>query len=204
MKPAAAISCLLLFSGLCLSLFQGISVAGAVDAGAIAVPTIPPANMDVPAPKITPPNMDMPDTKPKMQSELENNSSASQMQAGNASHEAERDLGDAISGKWTVRFQEMRDRALDLTLWSAGREKVMGFGALTKGSTTVSMSASGSFAGEELLLAVKSAQPEYEGAKSEQYDLDLLLENDTLSGSYILRAGGQISSSGNATASRRA
>jgi len=126
MKPAAAISCLLLFSGLCLSLFQGISVAGAVEAGAIAVPTIPPANMDVPAPKITPPNMDMPDTKPKMQSDLENNSSASQMQAGNASSEAERDLGDAIKRKVDCSLPGDERQGAGPDPLVRGREKVMG------------------------------------------------------------------------------
>lgn len=216
MKPAAIMQSPILLSRLILSsslflclIFQSLPAAAGVEAGVIAEPTIPFANMDMPTPKITAPNMDVPETVPRTQTIPENNSSTGQAQvSGNDSDAApsqQQEEEDAISGKWTVRFQELRDRALDLTLWSSGKGKFMGFGTLTRGSSAVSMSASGSFAEEELLLAVKSAQPEYEGAESEQYDLDLFLKNSTLAGTYIMRTGAQglELARGNATASKR-
>ena len=212
MRPASIMLSLILVFSLCLCLglnsYLCLSTAGAVEAGVIAEPSVPIPNMDMPAPKITPPTMNMPETSAKAQSDQasSNESGQTQSQADGGEDSLSGGQGelDAISGKWSIRFQELKDRRLDLTLWSSGKEKIMGFGTLTKGSSIVSMSASGSFAADELLLAVKSAQPEYEGGESDHYDLDLFLKNDTISGTYILWTDGELSASGNTTASRRA
>ncbi len=78
----------------------------------------------------------------------------------------------------------------------------MGFGELREGQSNNSVSASGSFDGEGLMLAVKSAAPKYQGQRYDGCDLDLVLLNDTLSGSYILKWQGEIQDKGNATAVR--
>ncbi|MFZ2473357.1 MAG: hypothetical protein WAW52_15615 [Methanothrix sp.] len=111
---------------------------------------------------------------------------------------------DDVSGKWSIEFDDRPDRSLDLTLWSSGRTNIMGYGTLTKGGAGNSVTASGSFAGEELILTVKSAESEYASQKYDEYDLDLFVIDDTangiLSGTYILMSGGEFLGDGNATA----
>jgi len=215
MKWASMMRSIILLFSLCLALCLNSclysSLAADSEPGAIASPSIPAANMDMPTPKITAPNMDMPESNSKTQAgqnDSSKNSSVSQTPAGfNASEESsvseEEEGGDSISGKWSVRFEDLKDRTLDLTLWSAGAERIMGFGTETKGSSSGSISASGSFAKNELILTVKPAQSEKEGGTGEQYDFDLQLNGNALSGTYVM-TGGEISASGNATAAKRA
>ena len=71
---------------------------------------------------------------------------------------------------------------------------------LTEGSAQHSVTASGSVTGQELVLATKPATPEYANQETDEYDLDLFMVNNTLSGTYVLRSGGQSVVNGNATA----
>ncbi|NPV62517.1 MAG: hypothetical protein HPY61_07790 [Methanotrichaceae archaeon] len=194
MKLAGALMCALLL----LCLYSG---ALAVEAGVIAVPSIPAANMDMPKPLITKPNMNMPEPKP---SSGPDNSSAQALNQTAAAEEEEKkaaeDRAAVLSGKWSVQFDGLRDRTVDLTLWSSGTNKVMGFGTLNLDGTGISMSASGSLNEDELKLAVKSAQVEYGSPKYQQYDLDMSLVDGALSGTYALRSGSEPPVTGNATA----
>lgn len=108
-----------------------------------------------------------------------------------------------VSGKWLIKFDNRPDGLLDLTLWSSGASKIMGYGTLKKGGAKNSVTASGSLLDEELILTVKSAESEYASQRYDEYDLDLFLANNTMSGTYILRAGGEFIGDGNATASKR-
>jgi hypothetical protein len=52
-------------------------------------------------------------------------------------------------------------------------------------------------------LTVKSAEPEYSSQKYDEYDLDLFMVNETLSGTDILMSGGEFLGDGNAHGSER-
>jgi hypothetical protein len=127
-------------------LLSGLSCA--MEPGEIAAPSIKAPNMDMPKPIITSPNMDTPEPKNNP------NQITNQNQVTKA-------IPNDLSGKWSIRFDDRPDRSLDLTLWSSGRTKIMGYGTLTKGGSGNSVTASGSFAEEELVLAVQSAESEY-------------------------------------------
>jgi len=194
---------LLLFAILlsCLS-FQ----AGAIEAGEIATPSISAPNMDMPKPIISSPNMNAPEPKPKPQVVSDSNSSLTGSIDSNQAQSTEARSND-VSGKWSIKFDDRPDRSLDLTLWSSGKTKVMGYGTLTKGGIGNSVTVSGSFGDEELLLTVKSAESEYLSQKYDEYLIDLFMVNDTANksmlGTYTLRFGDEFLGDGNATALKR-
>lgn len=167
-------------------------VAQALEEGIIAQPSMPVPNMDMPKPVIKAPATGQTDQKSNEQSPLENNSTP-----------APKEESDAVSGKWAIRFEELKDRSLDLTLWSSGKDNIMGFGTLTKSGGEVSMTARGSLRDNELVMVVKSAQYELGSPNYSQYDLDMLVENSTLSGTYTLSSGTETTAIGNATATKR-
>ena len=140
----------------------------------------------------------MPEPKPKSQVIPNDNPN----QSTDQTQVAEAKSND-VSGKWSIKFDDQPDRTLDLTLWSSGRTKIMGYGTLTKRGAANSVTASGSFAGEELILTVKSAESEYTSQKYDEYNLDLFMVNNTLSGTYSQRSGGEFLGEGNATALKR-
>ena len=65
------------------------------------------------------------------------------------------------------------------------------------------MTASGSLRENELVMVVKSGQAELGSADYSEYDLDMLVENSTLSGTYTLSSGTGASINGNVTAIKR-
>lgn len=180
--------------------------AFAIEPGAIAVPSMSIPNMDMPQPRITP-NMDMPDPKPKTLGKADDSADPILNQTGNQSDNQtqttqtpQEDMPLDVSGRWSIKFDEGRGRSLDLNLWSSSGNRIMGYGTLNEGSAQHSVTASGSVIGQELILATKSATPEYANQKNDEYDLDLFMVNNTLSGTYVLRSGGQSLGEGNATA----
>jgi hypothetical protein len=170
----------------------------ALEPGEIAAPSIKAPNMNMPKPIITSPSMNMPE--PKNNPNQTGSTIANQNQVTKA-------IPNDVSGKWSIRFDDRPDRSLDLTLWSSGRTKVMGYGTMIKGGIGNSVTASGSFAEEELILAVKSAESEYARERYEECDLDLFVvnntANNTLTGTYLLSSGGEFLGDGNATAVKR-
>ena len=175
---------------ICLS-----SQALAIEPGEIAVPSIRAPNMDMPKPLITRPIMDTPEPSPKPQDVRENKTQITD------------DQSNDVSGKWSIKFDDRPDRSLDLTLWSSGRARIMGYGTLTKEGAVNSVTASGSFANEELILTVKPAQSKSTSQKYDEYYLDLFMVNNTtnnpLLGTYTLSFGGEFLGDGNATAVKR-
>lgn len=105
-----------------------------------------------------------------------------------------------VSGKWSMKFNDRTDRSLDLNLWSSSGTTIMGYGTLTEEGAKNSVTVSGSITESELTLIAKSAAPNSVNEKNKEYDLDLLMINNTLSGTYVLKLGGQFSDKGNATA----
>jgi len=185
MRPANILQLVIIF--IC-----SYPMAQAIDEGVIAQPSMPVPDMDMPRPVVTTPATGLTDQKSNQQSTNENNKNP-----------ATNEDSDAVSGKWAIRFEELNDRSLDLTLWSSGKDNIMGFGTLTKNGAEISMTASGSQRDNELVMVVKSAQAELGSPNYSQYDLDMFVGNSTLSGTYILSSGTETSVSGNATATKR-
>jgi hypothetical protein len=104
-----------------------------------------------------------------------------------------------VSGKWSIIFNST-DRSLVLNLWSASGNIIMGYGTLTEAGASNSVTASGSASAQELTLMAKLADSDYTKKKNKEYDLDLFMVNSTLSGTYVLKSGGQLLGKGNATA----
>ncbi len=179
----------------------------ALEPGDIAAPSIKAPNMDMPKPIITSPNMNTPETKPKLQAIPESNPNQTLNQTSSNTADPNEAKSNDVSGKWSIRFDDRPDRIIDLTLWSSSGTKIMGYGTLTKGSAGNSVTASGSFAEGELVLTVKSAEPDYASQRYDEYNLDLFASNNSanniLSGTYILSSGGEFSDDGNATAKKR-
>lgn len=183
-----------------LMLLSCLSIqAIALDPGTIAVPSITGANMDMPKPLITPPSIDMANSSTKV-TVVEGKRDP--FSDGSPFNETETSEADKVSGDWTVRFANRNDVSLGLTLWASGGSKVMGFGELREGQAKNSISANGSFEGELLILTVKSAAPKFQDQRYDGCDLDLVLANETLFGTYILKWNGEILDEGNATAVR--
>ena len=77
----------------------------------------------------------------------------------------------------------------------------MGFGSLEGQAASNSFSASGSVYNNKLILSARSAAPKFEGQRYDQCDFDLIVLNNTLTGTYP-EVGKQGSGYGNATAVR--
>jgi hypothetical protein len=182
----------------------------AVDPGEIAVPSMSRPNMNMPEPLITRPNMEAPVPNPKPPIGLNNNPNQATNKNANATSNQTQVVTKTqqevepmdVSGKWSIRFDDRTDVVLDLTLWSSGGSKIMGYGTLTEKGAMDSMTAIGSFAAQELKLTAKSAAPEFANQKFDEYYLDLFMANNTLSGTYVLESGGQSLGNGNVTAVR--
>jgi hypothetical protein len=190
----------ILLSSILLSCLSIHAHAG--DPGDIAVPSMNVPNMDMPKPLISGPNMDVPEPKSKLLVKPNNNPNPTLNQTGNISSNQTQEVKPIdVSGKWSIKFDDRTDKSLDLTLWSStGTTRIMGFGTLNEEGTKNSMTATGSVATQELILTAKLATPEYANQKYDEYELDLFMVNNTLSGTYVLKSGGQFLGKGNATA----
>ncbi len=206
MRPASVLLTAILLSCASVHAYGGMP-------GDIAVPSMSVPNMDMPKPLISRPNMDMPETKPKplvepssdLNPAFNQTSNVTSNQTQTAQIQQKAELMDAspmdVSGKWLVKFDDGTGRSLDLTLWSsAGANRVMGFGTLIEKGIENSVTARGSVAEQEIKLTAKLATPEHANLIYDECDLNLFTVNDTLSGTYVLRSGGQFLGEGNATA----
>jgi hypothetical protein len=181
--------------------------AHALDPGDIAAPSMSVPNMNMPKP-IPKPNMDMPEPKPEPLVEPKSDPVQATNQSGNlSSNQTGIQLEDKpmdVSGKWSIRFDDGTGRSLDLSLWSpSGTAKIMGFGTLADEGKGNSVTARGSMTSRELMMIVKSATSDYAKQKYDEFDFDLILANETLSGTYSMKLGGEIVGRGNATAVRQ-
>ncbi len=210
MRPASvllsAISVLL--SAILLSCASAQAYYG--EPGDIAVPSVGVPNMDMPKPLSTRPNMDMPDPTPKPLAKPNDNIPALNQTGSTSSNQTQETQIEQkakpldVSGKWSIKFDDGAGRALGLTLWSStGAARIMGFGTLTEKGMANPVTASGSVTEQELRLTAKLATPEYSNLNYDECYLDLSTINDTLSGTYILRSGGQFIGEGNATAAKQ-
>jgi hypothetical protein len=146
--------------------------------------------------------MSMPDPSPKSLVNQTNNSNQTTNQTGNQSSsqpQAEAKPVD-LSGKWSVKFNDSTDRSLSLILLSVGPERTMGSGSLIENGTKIPVTASGTIADQIVTLTAKTVVANYVNQIDREYDLDLFMANNALSGTYVLKSGGKFLSKGNATA----
>jgi hypothetical protein len=162
-------------------------------------PRIAPDERGATIPQSSGPNMSMPDPSPKplvkpntTTNNQTNNVSASQVQA-----QPEIKLIE-VSGKWSVKFNDSTNRSLDLILFT-NQERVMGSGTLGEDGTKIPLTASGTVNAKELTLTAKTVIGDYVNQIDRQFDLDLLMVNSTLSGTYLLKSAGKFLGKGNAT-----
>ena len=150
----------------------------------------------------TGPNMSMPDPTPKPLVNPNNNSNQTLNQTENQSSSQPQPEGKPIdlSGKWSVKFNGSAGRSLDLILLSAGSDRTMGTGTLVEDGTKIPVTVRGTITDSEITLTTKTVVGPYVNQIDREYDLDLFMENDTLSGAYVLKSGGKFLSKGNATA----
>jgi hypothetical protein len=188
-------------------LLSCLSIQAHGDVGDIAVPSMPVPDMNVPEPHISAPNMDVPATNPKtlVEPNINPNQVLNQTRNTSSNQTQVTQIQQGVqpmnvSGKWSIKFNDGKDRSLDLNLWPSGGNRIMGYGTLTEDGAKNSVTASGYLTAQELTLTAKSATPEYANQKYDVYDLDLLMINNTLSGTYVLSSGGQSLGKGNATA----
>ena len=153
-------------------------------------------------PQSTGPNMSMPDPSPKPLVNENNSSNKTLDLTGNISSGQAQPKAKSIdlSGKWTVKFLDSTGKSLDLILLSAGSDRIMGSGTLVEDGTKIPATASGTLAGQDVTIITRTVVGDYVNKIDREYDLDLFMENDTLSGAYVLKSGGKFLSKGNATA----
>jgi len=178
-------------------------LAHAIEPGDIAAPSMKVPDMNMPKPLITRPNMNVPEPNAAivMQNAINETANASSNQTLVTDIEEEV-MPKNVSGKWSIRFDDGRDKSLVLNLWSSSQTRIMGYGTLTEKGAMNSVTASGSISAEQLTLTVKSGASEYANQKYDEYYLDLFMANDTMSGTYVQKSDGQSSDIGNVTAVR--
>jgi hypothetical protein len=186
-------------------LVSSISIpAHASDTAGIADQSIQGPNMDMPAPLISEPNMDMPAPNPKPLVEPNKNPGPAPNQTINiTSNQTKEEKPLDLSGKWSMKLDAVGERSLDLSLFSLDGIRFNGFGYFTEKGLRDSVTADGSLAGEQLSLVVKSATSRYINGKYDECDLELFFINNTLSGTYALKSGGQSPAKGDVTAARQ-
>jgi predicted ATP-grasp superfamily ATP-dependent carboligase len=105
-----------------------------------------------------------------------------------------------LSGKWSVKFNDSAGKSLDLILLSAGSDRTMGTGTLVENGTKIPVTASGTVADQIVTLTTKTVVGKYVNQIDREYDLNLFIANNALSGTYVLKSGGKFLGKGNATA----
>jgi hypothetical protein len=162
-------------------------------------PRIPPDERPIVASGSSGPNMSMPDSSPKplVKPNTTANNQTSNASASLAQAQPEIMLIE-VSDKWSVKFNDSTNRSLDLILFT-NQERVMGSGTLVEDGTKIPLTASGSVSAKELTLTAKTVIGDYVNQIDRQFDLDLLMVNSTLSGTYLLKSAGKFLGKGNAT-----
>jgi hypothetical protein len=100
-----------------------------------------------------------------------------------------------LAGKWKLVLQQDTKTSMDLILIQSG-DRLQGYGTLDENGADLPATAMGSVSKDAVSLDVKLSK------QKQDYNLDLLLTNGGLEGSYELYDDNKLSRSGNATAIR--
>ena len=170
-----------------------------------AKPKVAPDEQGPIQPASSGPNMSMPDPNPKSLVNSNDNSNQTINQTGNQSSSQPQPEAKPmdLSGKWSVKFNDSTGRSLSLILLSVGSDRTMGSGTLIENSTKIPVTASGTIANQEVTLTAKTVVANYVNQIDREYDLDLFMANNALSGTYVLKSSGKFLGKGNATAAKQ-
>ena len=105
-----------------------------------------------------------------------------------------------VDGKWTVKLEDAGS-SMDLILIQTG-ERVQGSGNLNEATTKIPVIAKGSVSANSMTLDVQTVVGEYVNKIDKSFNLDLVKVDRVISGSYEAYSGEDLTSKGNATASR--
>ena len=150
------------------------------------------------APQTSGPNMNMPDTKPKPL--IQEDTGTIEVQPEQTQPETEEPKVMQVDGKWTVKL-ENAGSSMDLILIQTG-ERVQGSGNLNEATTKIPLIAKGSVSANSMTLDVQTVVGEYVNKIDKSFQLDLVKVDRVISGSYEAYSGEDLTSKGNATASR--
>jgi len=103
-----------------------------------------------------------------------------------------------LAGKWRMSLTgdgTESAKIMDIILIQSG-ERLQGYGSITEGDSDALATATGAVSEDEISLEVKV------NSQQEDYRLDLIHEESSMQGSYVLYQAERLAESGNATASR--
>lgn len=100
-----------------------------------------------------------------------------------------------LAGKWKVILQQEPKTYMDLILIQSG-DRLQGYGTLEENGADIPATAMGSISKDAVSLDVKLNK------QKQDYNLDLILTNSGLEGSYELYDDNKLSGSGNVTATK--
>ena len=104
-----------------------------------------------------------------------------------------------LAGKWRMSMNGSGSgtaaRIMDIILIQSG-ERLQGYGSITEGDSDALATATGAVSEDEISLEVKV------NSQQEDYRLDLIHEESSMQGSYVLYQAERLAESGNATAIR--
>jgi hypothetical protein len=149
-------------------------------------------------PQTSGPNMRMPDTKPKPL--VQEDTGTTEVQVVRSQPEIEEPKVMQVDGKWTVKLQNAGS-SMDLILIQTG-ERVQGSGNLNEATKKIPLIAKGSVSANSITLDVQTVVGEYVNKIDKSFHLDLVKVDRVISGSYEAYSGEDLTSKGNATASR--
>jgi len=162
-------------------------------------PRVAPDERTATVAKSSGPNMDMPDPTPKAVVSTEGSSQSMDAQPVQETAVEESENMD-VEGKWTVKLDRPGE-TLDLSLIQTDGS-VMGAGNLNEKDSKLAVSARGSVSGNSLSLDVWTVISEFGNKVDKSINLELVKVDRTVSGSYEMYTGEDLSLKGNATASR--
>ena len=103
-----------------------------------------------------------------------------------------------LAGKWRMSLTgdgTESAKIMDIILIQSG-ERLQGYGSITEGDSDALATATGAVSEDEISLEVKV------NSQQEDYRLDLIHEESSMQGSYVLYQAERLAESGNATAIR--
>jgi hypothetical protein len=106
-----------------------------------------------------------------------------------------------VGGKWLIKLGNSTDRSIELNVFPSGRNIYAG-GTLTMDGAVLTVTATGSLDDRDLFLKVKTEVSKWGNQIDKRYDLDLVVGNGSLSGTYKEYSGEKLDGEGKAYASR--
>jgi len=181
---------------------QNLGSIGADLDTASSKPRIPPDERPRTLPTSSGPNMSMPEPLPKpLVAENGTDLESSNETALNGTSAPPAPQALDVGGRWLIKLDNSTDRSLDLILIQ-NEKTIMTSGSLIENGAEIAVTGHGSLQDKDLSLKVKTVVSEWGNQIDKRYDLDLVVENESLSGKYKEYSGEKPAGEGSAYASR--